>query len=183
MKNCLLITLTVLLASSVNGQSCLHEENIDDPAIQLAYQIRKSGETKYQVTMNSSQKVYQGYLLCDDSYLLIDSLNKHIRDRQIDTLLNCPNGSLKVTGFLLYAKRHNDKDKVLKLLNYILQQDFCLMTRSCSGTFVLSNAGRICYTFLTEQNNFFKPEFELTKAEIRTFDNNVSYYEHAIMVQ
>jgi hypothetical protein len=139
--------------------------------------IKGDGFASVTITNKKTGKKYQGYRICEHHYVQVDSLNQLLTDLQIDTLLSCKNGALKTVGFILYSKRHNDKESVIKKLREILNQEYIVMTNSCSDAIHFSSLGQLNYDLLTKANFFLKPNFKLTKEDKALLDLDLAYYE------
>jgi hypothetical protein len=174
-----LLFFIFVLFSSFNAvgqqQNCLN----DTPSLsgQIIGRIKSDGFAGATITIKKTGNKYQGYRICEHHYVQVDSLNGLLTDLQIDTLLSCTNGTLKTVGFILYSKRHNDKESVIKKLREILSQEYIVMTNSCSDAIQFSSLGRITYDLLTKTNFFLKPNFKLTKEDKALLDLDLASYE------
>jgi hypothetical protein len=144
---------------------------------QIIERIKSDGFSSVIITIKKTGNKYQGYRICDHHYIQVDSLNQLLTDLQIDALLSCKNGTLKTIGFILYSKRHNDKESVIKKLREILSQEYIVMTNGCSDAIQFSSLGRITYDLLTKTNFFLKPNFKLTKEDKALLDLDLASYE------
>ena len=121
---------------------------------QIIERIKGDGFASVTITNKKTGKKYQGYRICEHHYVQVDSLNQLLTDLQIDALLSCNNGTLKTVGFILYSKRHNNKESVIKKLKEILNQEYIVMTSSCSDAIQVSSLGRLNCELLTKANFF-----------------------------
>lgn len=144
---------------------------------QIIQRIKNDGFASFILTNKKTEKKYQGYRICEHHYIQIDSLNQLLNDAQIDTLLTCDNGTLKTVGFIIYSKRQNKKEQVLKKLKELLSQEYIVMTGSCSDAISMSSLGRFNYDLLTRSNTLFKPNFKLTKKDKVLIDLDLAFYE------
>ena len=182
MKSLILLVLLALFIENSNGQiNKLCEPTYTSTIGQILSELKSQGQTGFSLTNKETNKNYEGYRICEHDYLKVDSLNGLLINSQIDTLLNCANGTLKAVGFILFAKRHNYKDSVIKKLSEILSQDYIVMASSCSDAISYSNIARYCYNLLTNDNFFFKPNFQLNRADKIRIERNMGFYERAIL--
>jgi 5-formaminoimidazole-4-carboxamide-1-beta-D-ribofuranosyl 5'-monophosphate synthetase len=144
---------------------------------QIIQRIQSDGFASVTITNKNTGKKYQGYRICEHHYVQVDSLNQLLTNSQIDTLLSCNNGALKTVGFILYSKRHNDKESVIKKLKEILSQEYIVMTSSCSDAIQFSSLGKLNYDLLTKANLFLNPNFKLTKEDKALLELDLAYYE------
>jgi hypothetical protein len=144
---------------------------------QILERVKKDGFASFTITNKRTGKKYQGYRICEHHSLQMDSLNQIITDLQIDSLFSCDNGTLKNVAFILFAKRHNNKESVVKKLNEILNQEYIVMTNSCSDAIQMTNLGRLSFGLLTKPNFFIKPNFKLTKKDKALIELELAYYE------
>jgi hypothetical protein len=178
----LLLFIFVLFSSFQSigqQQDCLN----DTTSIggQIIERIKSDGFASVIITVKKTGNKYQGYRICDHQYIQVDSLNQLLTNLQIDALLSCKNGTLKTVGFILYSKRHNDKENVIKKLREILSQEYIVMTNGCSDAIQFSSLGRITYDLLTKTNFFLKPNFKLTKEDKALLDLDLASYELLMM--
>jgi len=146
---------------------------------EILKRVKMEGYAAATVTVKKTGKKYQGYRICENHYLQIDSLNHILTDLQIDSLLACDNGTLKTVGFILYAKRHNDKESVLGKLQEILKQEYVIMTSSCSDALQFISLGQLYYDLLTKPNLLLKPNFKLTKEDKALIEVELANYENS----
>lgn len=172
----ILITILFFTFPTV-GQTNICEPDTTLASGQFIEKIKKNGVAGLTVTNKRTGKKYQGYRVCEHSYLQVDSLNLLLTDIEIDSLLNCENGSLKTIGFILFAKRHNTKKQVVGKLKELLNQEYIVMTGSCSDAIQMTSFGRFNYGLLTSPNFFFKPNFKLTKKDKALIEVELAYYE------
>lgn len=159
------------------GQQNICLADISSTGGQIIQRIKSEGFASLTMTNKRTGRKYQGYRICEHHYIQIDSLNRLLNDAQIDTLLACENGTLKTVGFILYSKRHNTKEQVVKKLKELLNQEYIVMTGSCSDAISMSSLGRFNYGLLTQANFLFKPNFKLTKKDKALIDLDLAYYE------
>ncbi|MFN8291892.1 MAG: hypothetical protein U0U70_16660 [Chitinophagaceae bacterium] len=170
-----LITLTFLTTSYGQNRVCLADtSSISGKILQ---RLSSEGIAGISVTNKRTGKKYQGYRLCEHHYLQIDSLNQSLSNPQIDTLFNCDNGTLKTVAFILFAKRHNNRESVVKKLTELLNQEYVVMTSNCSDAIQMTSLGQFNYDLLTKANFLFKPKFKLTKKDVATIQLDLTYYE------
>ena len=115
--------------------------------------------------------------LCKENYKFFDSLNKNFSNSQVDSMLNCKNGILKVVGFLLFINRNNIKDSVLQELNRFLQEDYISVTMDCNKKNVTCSVGEYCYKLVFNDNTLFTPNFHLTRADQIRLNRDIDFYE------
>jgi hypothetical protein len=174
----LLLILSSLFFSTITfGQinSCLADTI--SPGGQILQRVKAEGIAGLIITNKKTGKKYQGYRICEHHYLQIDSLNQFLSTSQIDSLFDCDNGTLKTIAFILFAKRHNNKDSVIKKLTEILNQEYIVMTSSCSDAIQMTSLGKFNYDLLTKSNFLFKPNFKLTKKDKSLVELDLAYYE------
>lgn len=176
----LLATLSFSLTISF-GQSTLCEPTETTLVGKILSEIKSQGQASFILTVKKTDKKYKGYRICEHNYLQVDSLHSLLTDLQIDSLLTCQNGTLKVVGFILFSRRHNSKDTVLQKLSYILRQEYIVMASSCSDAITFSNIARYCYDLLTKSNFFYKPSFQLDKTDKMRLEKDIDLYERTIL--
>ncbi|MBS1511778.1 MAG: hypothetical protein JST86_13105 [Bacteroidetes bacterium] len=168
---------TLFFSTTSYGQSKVCLADTSSISGQILTRLSSEGIAGISVTNKRTGKKYQGYRLCEHHYLQIDSLNQSLSNSQIDTLLKCDNGTLKTVAFILFAKRHNNKYSVVKKLTELLNQEYVVMTRSCSDAIQMTSLGQFNYDLLTKSNFFFNPKFKLTRKDIATIQLDLAYYE------
>ena len=174
----LLLTLMALSFSTVIfGQTNICLADTISYSGQILQRLKAEGIAGLIITNKRTGKKYQGYRICEHHYLQIDSLNEILTDLQVDSLFNCDNGTLKTTAFILFAKRHNNKDSVVKKLKEILNQEYIVMTSSCSDAIQMTSLGKLNYDLLTISNFLFKPNFKLTRKDKTLIELDLAYYE------
>lgn len=134
-----LITLFFSAVSFGQNNSCLTDTT--STSGQILLRLTSDGVAGVSITNKRTGKKYQGYRICEHHYLQIDSLNRFLTNSQVDSLSNCDNGTLKTVAFILFAKRHNNKDSVIKKLTEILNQEYIVMTSSCSDAIQMTSLG------------------------------------------
>ncbi|MEJ8818145.1 hypothetical protein [Lacibacter sp. H407] len=172
-----MILIVLIFSLGTFGQTnCCLTDTISTGG-QILQRLKADGIAGLIVTNKNSGKKYQGYRVCEHHYLQIDSLNEILTYSQVDSLLNCENGTLKTTAFILFAKRHNNKDSVIKKLKEILNQEYIVMTTSCSDAIQTTSLGKLNYDLLIKPNSLFKPSFRLTKQDQALIELDLAYYE------
>ena len=162
------IALTLLICSKGCSQNLFTAGRTDDNAVQqILAELEKEGYAGFQ----------GGYVLCEHQYLRIDSLHKMVSNDAIDSLFHSRNGSFRAAAFILYAKRFNNRDSVLKKFEELTKQDYITFSMDCSDALTFSNIARFCYRVLTVNNFFYKPAFDLTKRDRNRLKNALAFYE------
>ena len=180
MTRFLLFLLVTFLSTVTFGQYLNCFSDTSSNGGQILQRLSTYGRSGFSMTVKKTGKKYQGYRICEHNYLQIDSLNQILNDSQIDSLFNCDNGSIKIVAFILFSKRHNDKENVLMKLKEILTQEYIAMASSCSDAIQITSLGRVSYDLLTKTNFLFKPNFKLTKEDKALIDFDLNLYEQSI---
>lgn len=175
-----ILFLTALFSVSISfGQTSICILDTSSAGAEILHRVRIEGYAAVSVSIKKTEKKYQGYRICENHYLQIDSLNQILTDPQIDSLITCDNGTLKTVGFILYAKRHNDKESVLGKLREILKQEYVFMTSSCSDALQFISLGQLNYNLLTKPNFLLKPNFKLSKEDKALIEVELANYENS----
>ena len=177
MTRLFLFLFTSFFSAQAVGQKSYCLADTTSTSGSIIERIKDDGFASVTVTNKKTGKNYQGYRICEHHYVQVDSLNLLLTDLQIDTLLSCTNGALKTVGFILYSKRHNDKESIIKKLKEILNQEYIVMTSSCSDAIQFLSLGQLNYNLLTKANFFLKPNFKLTKQDKALIELDLAYYE------
>ena len=177
MTRLLLFLITLIFSTACFGQNknCLTDTT--SASGQILLRLTSEGLAGLSITNKRTGKKYQGYRICEHHYLQVDSLNQILTDSQIDSLSSCDNGTLKTVAFILFAKRHNNKESVVKKLKEILNQEYVVMTNSCSDAIQMTSLGQLNYDLLTKSNFLFKANFKLTKKDRALIELDLAYYE------
>jgi len=169
LKTAKVIAFTLFICSKAYSQNLFTAANADDPAIQqILTSLEKEGYAAFQ----------GGFVLCEHQYARIDSLQTLISNNTIDSLFHSKNGSLRAAAFILYAKRFNNKDSVLKKFDELVKQDYITFSLDCTDALTFSNIARFCYRVLTVNNFFYKPAFDLTKRDKNRLKSALAFYEN-----
>lgn len=169
------ITVLFSITSFGQDQNCFSDTTSTSGKILqrlVAYSLTGSS-----ITIIKTGKKFQSYRFCEYLYLPIDCLNEIPTDSQIDSLFNCNNGALKTIAFILFAKRYNNKEFILKKLNEILNQKYIFMERSCSDAVQGTNLGRLNYQLLITPNLLFKPNFKMTRKDKKMMELKLGNYD------
>ena len=177
MTRLLLVIISLSFTTISSGQNNFCLSDTLSPGGQILQRLKAEGIASLTITNKKTGKKYQGYRICENHYIQIDSLKQLLSNSQIDTLLNCDNGTLKTVGFILFSNRHNDKESVVKKLKEILNQEYTVMTSSCSDAIQMTSLGKFNYDLLTKPNFFFKPTFKLTGKDKSLIELDLAYYE------
>ena len=177
MTKLFIFAIIISLSFQAAGQEEICLADTTSVGGQILQQIKKGGFGSLTLTVKRTGKKYSSYRLCDHYHVQVDSLNKLLSNEQVDTLLSCSNGALKAVGYILYSKRHNNKADVTTKLEGLLNQEYMVMTTSCSDAITLSSLGNFIYSLITQPNFFFKPNFELTTRDKELIQQKLLNYE------
>jgi hypothetical protein len=177
MTRLLLIFISLSFSTASSGQNNFCLSDSLSPGGQILQRLKAEGIAGLTITNKRTGKKYQGYKICEHHYIQIDSLKQLLSDSQIDSLLTCDNGTLKTVGFILFSNRHNNKESVVKKLKELLNQEYTVMTSSCSDAIQMTSLGKFNYDLLTKPNFFFKPNFKLTGKDKSLIELDLAYYE------
>src|SRR6516162_6497330 len=183
MRKICLILITVFGAVKSSGQIAeLTSNPHKDITNRILSEIQTKGSMSGGITLGNYGKPYRYYRLC--AYLEIDTLSEYCTIGEIDALLYHPNGSLRAVGFILYAKRYNNKDSVLKVFHLLLEQEYTMFNLSgCSDAVTISNLARYCYTLMSGRISYFKPSFTLNKADTIRIERDIDFYERKVSMK
>ncbi len=177
MKKNLLLSVSVLVSLFTFGQNnnCLTDSTSE--VGEIINRLRVDGITGTTLEVRKTKKRYKSYRICERNLIQIDSLNNSITNSQIDSLFYCKNGTLKMAGFILFAKRNNEKASIFKKVKEILDDEYIVMTNSCSDAITINNIGSVIYDFLTQHNSIFKPKFIITQDDRELLKYYIANYE------
>lgn len=177
MTRIFILFITILFSTTSFGQDRNCFSDTTSTSGKILQKFVTYSITGASITIKKTGKKFQSYRFCEYRHLPIDSLNEILTDSQIDSLFNCDNGALKAIAFILFAKRNNNKEIILRKLNEILNQEYIFMAGSCTDAVELTNLGRLNYQLLIIPNLLFKPNFKLTRKDKKIMELKLANYD------
>ena len=170
-KICLLIILTVAQLDLL-GQVSLCDPDSTKAGILINKLINES-TTGVSIKKKDDSLILKATRLCEHHYLLLDSLDKELKDDQVEKLTTCDNGTLTAVGFILTTNRTMDKQAIIKKLNEIIDSRYRIITNGCSDAIQTLSLGQYCYNLLTRQNSFIIAQVTLTRKEKKEIEDRI----------
>jgi hypothetical protein len=175
-----IIILTFLLPIQLLGQTNICKS--DSTAIgQLINKLMTEGATSITIRKadkkNATKYLIQATRLCEHHYTTIDSLDKLIKTEEMIELINCDNGTLTATGFIILCNRTNDKEKITKRLFGIIQDRYRIISNNCSDAVQVLSLGQYCLNLLTRENGLIRNQIKLDKADLEKIKGEIKLQE------
>jgi hypothetical protein len=176
-----IIVLTFLLPVQLVAQTTICEP-ATTPIGQLIDKLAAEGTSSIAIRKADNKQRSENYLqatrLCEHHASTIYSLGKVIADRELLELINCDNGTLTATGFIIFCNnRRNDKEEIMVILLGITQKNYRIIANGCSDAIQVVSLGRYCLNLLTERNLFLKRNVILNDTDLRRINESIDVQE------
>lgn len=113
-----------------------------------------------------NEKAEPVFQFCEKWNTEISKLDKQINENELESLKSSDNGTIKFIGHLISAKRNNNKEFVLELLNNVTNEKKIFMAWGCNSNESSYSFQMYLLKVLTVKNILFDPSFNLTKDEL-----------------
>ncbi|WP_046745426.1 hypothetical protein [Kordia zhangzhouensis] len=155
MKN--IIYLILLVPIFIFGQS-KSEKIIDD--------FKKMSREKGIYVQSPGGEPEPVFQFCEKEKKKILKLDKLINDEELESLKSSDNGTIKFIGYLISAKRNNNKNYVLNLLNSVTEEKKIYMAWGCERNESSFSYQMYLLRVLSVKNSLFEPKYNMTNADL-----------------
>jgi hypothetical protein len=113
------------------------------------------------------------FQFCEKWNNKISKLDKLMSDDELESLKASNNGTLKFISYLISAKRNNNKEFILGLLDSITNEKKIFMAWGCDRNESSFSYQMYLLRVLSVKNNLFKPNNDLTQSEFDAILNKI----------
>ena len=153
------------------------QENKDQIIFELKELTANSGFFYINKTDSTKTTVYQ---LCNHWSDKVNQLRKNLDSTDIENLINDQNAAINVLGYIFKLEKNNIKENAIDILNEMMSSKIKFMKSSCSDANSTYSHYRYLLMLMTNENPYFKADFEFKKKELEKLKNRMMAIEFVV---
>lgn len=133
----------------------------------------KSASLRQKNSETNQTKKWKVYRFCSEWKNDIEYLSRNLLKEEIFDLKNDENATLNLVGIIIELKKNNSKEYALSELNKLIDKPTKYINYGCYDTMTVYSLSNFFLYLYQDENEVFKPNFELSKSEILNLEAKI----------